>query len=70
MSTQHAAPISDQERIKRQSAVNFARGSARFEGYVLDADIEEINRQFIDGNLTWDGHGAAIRGIVLRMYQL
>jgi len=52
--------------LKRKAAIDFARGSVRFEGFTLSADIEAINRRFIDGELSWDEHGAAVRRVVTR----
>jgi hypothetical protein len=57
--------ISTQERNARKRAIDFARGSVRFEGIVLCPAIEEINRRFINGELTGDEHIAAIRAVVL-----
>jgi hypothetical protein len=57
--------LNDQERIRRQNAINFARGSVRLEGFVLDPGVEAINQQFIDGELDWEEHGAAIRAVYL-----
>ncbi|MBV7483236.1 antitoxin VbhA family protein [Bordetella sp. BOR01] len=54
----------DEERDARLRAINFARGSVRFEGFVLSAEVEEINRRFINGELTGDEHIAAIKDIV------
>lgn len=50
--TKSAPRISAAERQKRLDAINFARGSVRLEGFVLDARTEEINRRFVDGELT------------------
>lgn len=55
----------DEERDAREKAINYARGSVRFEGFVLSKEVEEINRRFIDGELTGDEHIAAIKDIVL-----
>lgn len=56
--------ISAEERAKRQRAVDFARGSVRFEGFVLSPEVEELNRRFIEGELTSDEHVAG----TLRLY--
>lgn len=59
---QHQRPqIDDQERARRRAAIEFARGSVRFEGFVLSPEVEEINRRFIDGELTGDEHIEAIK---------
>lgn len=56
--------ISAEERAKRQRAVDFARGSVRYEGFVLSPEVEELNRRFIEGDLTSDEHVAE----TLRLY--
>jgi hypothetical protein len=50
--------ISEEERAKRKAAVDFARGSCRFEGIILDQDAEELNRRYIDGEITGEEHVA------------
>ena len=57
----NAPPISAEERTKRQRAVDFARGSVRYEGFILGPEVEELNRRFIEGELTSDEHVAEIR---------
>lgn len=57
--------ITEEERALRVAAVATARGSVRLEGFVLSADIEEISRRYIDGEITGDEHVAAIRAAVL-----
>jgi len=57
--------ITEQERAERQASIEFARGSVRLEGFVLSPAVEEINRRFIDGELTGDEHIAAIKAAVL-----
>jgi hypothetical protein len=52
--------ISEAERERRRNAVAFARGSVRYEGFVLSEKVEAINRQFIDGLMTGEEHVAAI----------
>jgi hypothetical protein len=56
--------ISAEERAKRQRAVDFARGSVRFEGFILSPEVEELNRRFVEGELTSDEHVAE----TLRLY--
>jgi len=56
--------ISAEERAKRQCAVDFARGSVRFEGFILSPEVEELNRRFIEGELTSDEYVAE----TLRLY--
>ena len=45
--------------------LEFARGSVRFEGFILSPEVEQINRRFIDGELTGDQHIEAIKAAVL-----
>lgn len=47
-----AAKISPEERARRQEAVDYARGSVRLEGFILTPFAEELNRRFIDGEIT------------------
>lgn len=61
MSTYSKPRISDEERARRKAAVDFARGSVRFEGVILSAAVEEANRRFIDGELTGDEHIEAVK---------
>lgn len=42
------------ERAKRKAAIDFARGSVRFEGVVLSLEIENINQRYIDGQIDAD----------------
>ncbi|MES2538616.1 MAG: antitoxin VbhA family protein [Pseudomonadota bacterium] len=55
--------ISDEERVRRKKAIDFARGSVRHEGVVLSPEVEEINRRFIDGELTIDEHIKEIKAV-------
>jgi hypothetical protein len=57
--------ITKEEQATRQSDIDFARGSVRFEGFVLTPEVEEINRRFICGELSGDEHMAAIKASVL-----
>ena len=59
------AQISAQERARRQASIDNARGSVRFEGFILSPEVEQINRRFIDGELTGDQHIEAIKAAVL-----
>jgi hypothetical protein len=52
MTTGYELLISMEESAKRKYAVDFARGSVRFEGIVLSPEIEAINQQYIHGHLT------------------
>lgn len=53
--------ISDAERARRQEAIDFARGSVRLEGFILSPAVEELNRRYIEGEITSEEHSAAIR---------
>jgi hypothetical protein len=57
--------ISEQERMRRKASIDYARGSVRFEGFVLSPEVEEINQRFIDGELTRQEHVEAITAAVL-----
>lgn len=56
MTTEYELLISMEESAKRKYAVDFARGSVRFEGILLTPEIEEINQQYIYGHITSDEH--------------
>ena len=56
MTTQYELLISVEESAKRKYAVDFARGSVRFEGIILTPEIEEINQQYIQGHITSQEH--------------
>lgn len=57
--------ISEEERILRKKAIDFARGSVRLEGCILDAEIERLNAEFIAGNLTNEEHSRACQAHIL-----
>ena len=44
--------ISVEERALREQAVAQARASVRLEGTILPPEIEALNRQYIDGELS------------------
>jgi len=48
--------LSQSEREKRKKAIDFARGSCALEGIVLIKEVEELNQQYIDGQLTSEEH--------------
>jgi len=52
--------LSKEERTLRFQAVAQARASVRLEGTVLPAEIEELNRQYIDGRWSTAEHVAKI----------
>ena len=53
----HGHPsISDEERALRVRAIAEARASVRLEGTVLPLEIEDLNRRYVDGELTTSEH--------------
>jgi hypothetical protein len=44
--------ISPEERARRKAAVDYARGSVRLEGFILSPFAEDLNRRYIDGEIT------------------
>jgi hypothetical protein len=46
------ACISDEERMRRQAADEYARASMRLEGFVPSAFSDEATRRYIDGEIT------------------
>jgi hypothetical protein len=55
------AGISAEERARRKASVDYARGSVRLEGVVLSTFVEEMNRRYIDGEITGEQLTAAIK---------
>jgi hypothetical protein len=53
--------ISAEESARRKAAIDYARGSVRLEGFVLDAEVERLNQRYITGEISGDEHSAAIR---------
>jgi hypothetical protein len=53
--------ISDAERARRVEAVNFGRGSVRYEGGILTDEIELINARFVSGELTSEEFVEAVK---------
>jgi hypothetical protein len=53
--------ISPEERARREAAIEYARASVRLEGFVQSAFAEELNRRYIDGEITSEEHSAAVR---------
>ena len=43
--------IDAEERARRQAAIDFARGSVRFEGVILPPELEAINQRYIEGHI-------------------
>lgn len=52
-------PISETERQRREEVIDFARGSVRLEGCILDEEVERLSAAFIAGNLTLEEHTRA-----------
>jgi Antitoxin VbhA len=52
--------ISPHERARRKAAVDYARGSVRLEGFVVSPFAEDLNRRYIDGEITRQELTAAI----------
>lgn len=44
--------ISTEERNLRMEAVNHARASSRLEGIIVPPEIEEMSRQYVDGEFS------------------
>ncbi len=62
--TQTTRPITDDERRRRQRAVDYARGSVRLEGFVLGDDINALNQRYVNGELTSEELTVAIKRAV------
>lgn len=54
------AKISAEEMERRKAAVDYARGSVRLEGFVVSPFAEEMNRRYINGEITRQELTAAI----------
>jgi len=61
-----AGKISPEERARRKAAIDYARGSMRLEGFIVDEATEDLNRRYIEGEMTSEQHSAAIRASVGR----
>ena len=64
MDTNLAPIISEEERARRQKAVNTSRDSVRLEGFELAPDIEALNARYVAGELTSQELTAAIKRAV------
>jgi antitoxin VbhA-like protein len=58
--------ISAEERARRKAAVDYARGSVRLEGFVVSPVAEEMNRRYIDGEIT----SAELTAMLVRHHSL
>ncbi len=60
------ARITPGERARRHAAIAYGRGSVRLEGFVLSAEGENINRRYIDGELSMEELIDAIKALAPR----
>ncbi|WP_010188169.1 antitoxin VbhA family protein [Sphingomonas sp. PAMC 26605] len=60
-----APSLGAEEQTLRLEAVNFARGSVRFEGFTLSPEVEAINDRYVSGELDSDQHVEAIKALYL-----
>jgi hypothetical protein len=49
--TQPGPLLSDDERARRQKAIDYARGSVRLEGFVLDEEAEALFARYVNGEI-------------------
>ena len=61
--------ISEEEKAKRKKEIDFARGCVRYEGVVLDDEIEALNQQYINGELTSEEFNAAFEKLMNGRYE-
>lgn len=50
-------------QASRRRAIDFARGSVRYEGFVLSAEAERIGERFVAGHLTISEYVTAIKAL-------
>lgn len=53
--------ITEDERARRLKAVNFSRGSVRYEGGIQTEEVEAIADRYVAGELTLDEYIAAVK---------
>ena len=53
--------ITDEERARRLEAVNFSRGSVRYEGGIQTDEVEAIAARYVAGELTLDEYITAVK---------
>jgi hypothetical protein len=58
--TQPGQPLSDDERARRKKAVDYARGSIRLEGFVLEEEAEAPFASYVNGEIDRPEHDAAV----------
>jgi hypothetical protein len=44
-------PLSEEERARRKKAIDYARGSVRLEGFVLDEQAEALFARYVNGEI-------------------
>ena len=64
-----SALISEDEKAKRKDAIDFARRSVQYEGVTLDKEIEGVNQQYINGELTIDEFSLTIDRILDKRHE-
>jgi hypothetical protein len=52
--------ISPEERARRKAGVDYARGSMRLSGFILSPFAEDLNRRYIDGEISREEMSAAL----------
>ncbi|MGC9271903.1 antitoxin VbhA family protein [Acidiphilium sp.] len=62
--TTEKSTITEVERARRKEAIDFARGSVRLEGYVLDSQAEDIFRQHVNGEISDEEFRKAVNGLM------
>jgi hypothetical protein len=62
--------ISSEESAKRKYAIDFARGSCRLEGIILEPEIEDFNQLYIDGRMTGEQHTKAVFDFIEKKYSM
>ena len=58
---QTARILSDTERERRAQILRYARGSVRLSGFTLPPELDEIDRQYLSGEISLEEHSAACR---------
>ncbi len=43
--------ITQEEKNRRQKAIDFARGNVRYEGIILSDAVEKLNQRYINGEI-------------------
>lgn len=50
--------ITEQDIKRRKDIIDFSRGNVRFEGVILSKEVEYINQQYINGEISNEEHSA------------